>query len=93
MADKRLSSAEWIKRMAEERKERELSARQKAEQMTEGERGLSNLDVANKFIVEAGKKNMELTDEAHRGKKWQKQYKIICDRLEAIEQYEREHRS
>ena len=93
MADRGLSSEEWIKRQNAEREERNKSARQKAEEMSEGARGLSNLDVANKFIVEAGKKNMELTDEAHRGKKWKKQYAIICERLEAIEQYEREHRS
>ena len=66
MADKGLSSEEWIARQNAEREERSKSARDKAEEMTDGKRRITNLDVQNKFIVLAGKRNMELTDEEHR---------------------------
>ena len=93
MADSGLSSEEWIKRQNAERESRILSAREQAEEMGDGKRRLTNLDVQNKFIVEAGKRNMELTDEEHRDEKWQRQYQVILDNLQAIEEYEKEHSS
>ena len=93
MADAGLSSEEWIKMQNAERESRALSAREQAEEMTDGKRRITNLDVRNKFIVEAGKKNMELTDEEHRDESWHEQYQIILDNLKAIEEYEAEHGS
>ena len=93
MADRALSSAAWIARQNAEREERNKSAREKAEEMTEGTRRKSNLDTGNKFIVLAAKKNMELTDEAQRDRKWQEEYQIILDNLQAINEAEKKGHS
>lgn len=93
MADKRLSSEEWIRQQNEDRKEREKSARQKAEEMTKGTRANENLDTGNKVILEATIKNLELTDEAHRDDDWHREYDKTQTQLAEIEAAERTGRA
>ena len=93
MADKRLSSEEWIRQQNEDRKEREKSARQKAEEMTKGTRGNDNLDTRNREIVEATMKNMELTNEEQRDDEWHERYQRNVDRLAEIAKSEQEAES
>ena len=93
MADKRLSSEEWIRQQNEDRKEREKSARQKAEEMTQGTRGNDNLDTRNREIVEATMKNMELTNEEQRDDEWHERYQRNVDRLAEIAKSEQDTES
>ena len=93
MADKRLSSEEWIRQQNEDRKEREKSARQKAEEMTKGTRENDNLDTRNREIVEATMKNMELTNEEQRDDEWHERYQRNVDRLAEIAKSEQEAES
>ena len=93
MADKRLSSESWIKRQNREREERNKSARQKAEEMTQGTRANENLDTGNKTILEATIKNLELTDEALRDDDWHRKYDKTQTQLAEIEAAERTGRA
>ena len=93
MADKRLSSEEWIRQQNEDRKEREKSARQKAEEMTKGTRENDNLDTRNREIVEATMKNMELTNEEQRDDEWHERYQRNVDRLAEIAKSEQDAES
>lgn len=93
MADKALSSASWIARQNAEREARNKSARQKAEDMSEGETELANLDTGNREILEASLKNLDLTDEAFRGKKWHKKYDKIQGQLAALDAAEKKAES
>ena len=93
MADKRLSSESWIARQNREREERNKSARQKAEEMTQGTRGNDNLDTRNREIVEATMKNMELTNEEQRDDEWHERYQRNVDRLAEIAKSEQDAES
>ena len=85
MADKRLSSEEWIRQQNEDRKAREKSARQKAEEMTKGTRAVANLDKKNREVLEAAKKNLELTKDAFRDREWHERYTTIQNDLAALQ--------
>ena len=85
MADKRLSSEEWIRQQNEDRKEREKSARQKAEEMTKGTMAVANLDTKNREVLEAAKKNLELTKDAFRDLEWHERYTTIQNDLAALQ--------